>query len=489
MDKLPDGVNKDMATTLPVTYLDTLPALRGFDPGRELAKRLAAFHKKIVVLDDDPTGVQTVHNVSVYTDWTLDSLRAAFAEPNNLFFVLTNSRGFTTPETVAAHKAIARNLAEVSTETGKDFVLISRSDSTLRGHFPTETETLRTALETLVGRKYSGEVMMPFFLEGGRYTLGNIHYVRTGETLVPAGDTEFARDKTFGYAASHLGEWCEEKTGGRYAAADMTYISIEELRAADVKGIAKKLADTAGFNKIIVNAACYDDVRVFAIALLDAMEQGRHYMIRSGAAIVKVLGGVPDKPLLTRDELVEDGNKNGGIVLVGSHVNKTTRQLEALQNAGLPVEFIEFDQHRVLQPGGLAQEVERVVAMVERFIAQGRSVAVYTRRERLDLPEAGGEEQLRISVEISDAVTSIIARLNVRPAFIIAKGGITSSDVGTKALGVRRATVMGQIQKGIPVWMTGDESKFPGMPYVIFPGNVGEEEALREMVAFLLGNP
>lgn len=474
---------------LPVTYLDTLPALRGFEPDRELEERLADFHKKIVVLDDDPTGVQTVHDISVYTDWTADSLRAAFAESNNLFFVLTNSRGFTESETVAVHETIAQNLAAVAEETGKDFVVISRSDSTLRGHFPVETETLRTMLESLTGRKYSGEVVMPSFLEGGRYTLWDIHYVRTGDVLVPAGDTEFAQDKTFGYRASHLGEWCEEKTQGAYAAQDMTYISIEELRVADIGGITKKLEDSAGFNKIIVNAASYEDVKVFVIALLDAMARGYHYMIRSGASIVKVIGGVPDKPLLTRKDLVEEGNTNGGIVLIGSHVNKTTRQLEVLQNAGLPVELIEFDQHRVLQPGGLAQEVDQVVAKAERFIAGGRSVVIYTRRERLDLPQAGGEEQLRISVEISNAVTSIIGKLNVRPAFIIAKGGITSSDVGTKALGVRRATVMGQIQKGIPVWMTGEESKFPGMPYVIFPGNVGEDTSLREMIEQWFENP
>ncbi|HGM1177478.1 TPA: nucleotide-binding domain containing protein [Clostridioides difficile] len=97
------------------------------------------------------------------------------------------------------------------------------------------------------------------------------------------------------------------------------------------------------------------------------------------------------------------------------------------------------------------------------------------------------DKQLMISVEISDAVTSIIGMLNVRPNFIIAKGGITSSDVGTKALRVKKATVMGQIKPGIPVWMTGKESKFPNMPYIIFPGNVGEISTLRESVEILMG--
>ena len=74
------------------------------------------------------------------------------------------------------------------------------------------------------------------------------------------------------------------------------------------------------------------------------------------------------------------------------------------------------------------------------------------------------------------------SQLHVKPAYIIAKGGITSSDVGTKALKVKKALVMGQIQKGIPVWLTGEESKFPGMPYIIFPGNVGDKDTLRLIV-------
>ena len=76
--------------------------------------------------------------------------------------------------------------------------------------------------------------------------------------------------------------------------------------------------------------------------------------------------------------------------------------------------------------------------------------------------------------------------LEIRPRFIVAKGGITSSEVGTKGLRVRRARVMGQILPGVPVWQTGPESRFPGLPYVIFPGNVGDENALRNAVEKLI---
>ncbi|MGL6294737.1 nucleotide-binding domain containing protein, partial [Eubacterium aggregans] len=90
------------------------------------------------------------------------------------------------------------------------------------------------------------------------------------------------------------------------------------------------------------------------------------------------------------------------------------------------------------------------------------------------------------SVQISDAVQSLVGRLNVVPSFVIAKGGITSSDVGTKALAVKKTNVLGQIKPGIPVWQTGAESKFPLTPYVIFPGNVGEITTLREAAEVLM---
>ena len=304
--------------------------------------------------------------------------------------------------------------------------------------------------------------------------------------LVPAGMTEFAKDKTFGYKASDLGDWCEEKTEGAYKAGEMIYIGLSDLRACNYDGIVRQLLSASNFNKVIVNAVDYSDVKVFAITLVRALALGKEFIIRSAAAVTKILGGISDRPLLTREELVEEGNRSGGIIVVGSHVNKTTLQLRALEECPYPIQFIEFNQHLVLQEGGLEGEVKRVDAIIEKAIREGVTVAVYTRRDRFDLDSGDKEKQLLVSVKISDAVTDIIGKLTVRPSFIIAKGGITSSDIGTKALHVRRATVMGQIMPGIPVWMTDENSKFPRMPYIIFPGNVGETETLREMVEKLI---
>lgn len=451
-----------------------------------LQKEIKDSNKKIVVLDDDPTGVQTVHDISVYTDWTKDSMKKGFQEENKLFYVLTNSRGFTAEQTTKAHKEIAEVVDEVAKELEREYLIISRSDSTLRGHYPLETEVLKSAVEKNTGRNIDGEIMCPFFKEGGRFTIDNVHYVKYGEELVPAGETEFAKDKTFGYTASDMREYVEEKTNGSYKAKDVTCISLESIHNMDIEGITEQLMQVKNFNKVVVNAIDYVDVKVFCVALYRAMAQGKVFMFRTAAAIVKVIGGVTDQPLLTREQMIVKETANGGIVVVGSHTQKTTSQVEALREVpGL--EFIEFNSDLVLDEAAFEQEIANVLAKEEAFIAEGKTVVVYTKRKLLVVENDTKEEALLRSVKISNAVQSLVGKLSVTPSFVIAKGGITSSDVGTKALAVQRANVMGQIKPGIPVWQTGEESKFPMTPYVIFPGNVGEVSTLKEAVEVLIG--
>ncbi len=450
-----------------------------------LSESRDGFRHKIVVLDDDPTGVQTVHGVSVYTDWDEDSIRSGFDEENDMFFILTNSRSFSAEETDRVHREIAKRVCRIAGETGKAFQLISRGDSTLRGHYPLETQTLRQELEKCEGIPVDGEILCPFFPEGGRVTMGNVHYVREGSMLVPAGMTEFAKDQTFGYRASDLTEYVEEKTAGTYRKESCICITLEELQNRETERILEKLLSAERFDKIIVNAVSYEDLKIFCAVYMDAVKAGKRYLARTAAAFPKVLGGIADQPLLGRKELRKE-EKNGGIVLIGSHVNKTTRQLECLMEGKAELESMEFDVSMQSVPGGLQKEAERVTEWADSVIGSGKTAVIYTSR-RVMAPDTEDKDQiLEASVRISDAVTSVIGRLQVKPAFIIAKGGITSSDVGTKALHVRKARVMGQVQKGIPVWMTGAESKFPGMPYIIFPGNVGDDNTLRNIVEELV---
>ena len=261
-------------------------------------------------------------------------------------------------------------------------------------------------------------------------------------------------------------------------------ISLEDIHDMAFDKIEAQLMSVKDFNKIIVNAVDYADLKVFCVALYRAMAKGKVFMFRTAAAIVKVMGGVTDQPLLTRAQIVVKETDNGGIIVVGSHTNKTTAQVEELKKL-TEIEFVELDATLVRDEEAFEKEVQRCLAKEEECIRAGKTVCCYTTRALITADTGDKEDELRLSVRISDAVQSLVGRLTVTPSFVIAKGGITSSDVGTKALAVKRANVLGQIRPGIPVWQTGEESKFPQTPYVIFPGNVGENTTLREAVEVL----
>ncbi len=449
-----------------------------------LKSSLGALNRKIVVLDDDPTGIQTVHGVSVYTDWNLETIRQGFEEESSMFFILTNSRGLTASDTRVLHADIAEGVARISRETGKEYILVSRGDSILRGHYPLETQTLKDVIEANAQTRFDGEIICPFFKEGGRFTLENVHYVHEGKRLIPAGETEFAKDKTFGYKASHLGAWIEEKTQGEYRADDVTYISLEDLRRLEIDKITGALMQVDDFGKVVVNAVDYCDLKVFVIALAKAMASGKHFLVRSAASITKVLGNVSDRPLLGKRELVGQ-SEHGGLIVIGSYTQKTTAQFNEL-NKLEAIQLVEFNSELIWDQDALDAEVLRVRRACEKSMASGQTVAFYTSRKPLKLKDTDKENALKASLKISDAVTSIVSGISVKPAFIVAKGGITSSEVGTKALTVKKAHVMGQIKPGIPVWKTDAQSRFGSMPYIIFPGNVGGVTTLREIAEELM---
>ncbi|MDO4649097.1 MAG: four-carbon acid sugar kinase family protein [Eubacteriales bacterium] len=454
-----------------------------------LAEELRQNSTKFVVLDDDPTGVQTVHDVSVFTDWSVESMTEGFKEDSRLFYILTNSRGMTEEETTKIHKEILASVAEAARITGKSYQFISRGDSTLRGHYPLETQLLREGLEKQ-GEVIAGEILLPYFKEGGRFTLQNTHYVKYGDQLVPAGETEFARDRTFGYRASSIPEYVEEKTKGAYKAEEVTCISLKDLREQNFEKICQQLREVKDFGKVCVNCCDDCDLMVFCIALYRVMREPDHkgsFLYRTAAGFVKIAGGISDQPLLTREQMVTTQKDVGGIVVVGSHTAKTTAQLKELLNLHTVVP-VEFHSGIVLQgKEAFEQEIARCVSLEEDLIRQGKTVVCFTERKLLELEGDTKESALLRSVAISDGVQRLVGDLKVHPAFVVAKGGITSSDVGTKALKVRKAKVLGQIQPGIPVWQTGEESRFPEIPYVIFPGNVGEEQTLRKAVEILQG--
>jgi uncharacterized protein YgbK (DUF1537 family) len=442
--------------------------------------------RRLVVLDDDPTGTQTVHGVPVLTEWSQDALAAELVR-SPVFYVLTNSRSLPAPEAVELAAEIGRNLMAAASRTAISFAVASRSDSTLRGHYPAEVDATADTL----GGDFAGHVLIPFFEAGGRFTLNDIHYVQQGDALVPAAQTEFARDKVFGYVQSSLPRWVEEKTGGAVRARDVVSITIDDLRVGGPEAVTAKLKAMPAGGVAIVNSVAYRDVEVFVAGLLAAERAGLNFIYRTSASFVRVRGGISQRPLLTRAELGAGGGPNepgatgaGGLVVVGSYVEKTTEQLRAaLELPG--VEGVELRVQELISPEGGDGELARAGSMVNRALAGGGDVVLFTSRALKS--GRSDAENLAIGGRVSRALCGIVAGLAVAPRFLIAKGGITSADVATAGLQVRRAMVLGQVLPGVPVWRLGEESRFPGMSYVVFPGNVGEADALAQAISIFGG--
>lgn len=433
-----------------------------------------ASDRTLVVLDDDPTGTQTVYDVPVVTRWDVPTLRAEFIRAQPCFFILTNSRSLTSAAARALNLELARNLREASLTTGRAFTLASRSDSTLRGHFPVETD----ALAEICG-PFDATILVPYFEAGGRYTIDDVHYVAEGDALVPAAATPFARDAVFGYRHSNLREWVDEKTAGRVRATAVQSLSLDLLRRGGPDAVTAALLALPRGSICVANLCTPRDADVLAIATLAAEQAGKKYLYRTAASFVSARLGLVPRPLLTVDELAADGS-GGGLVVVGSYVPKTTTQLERLLASSPSLHRVELDVAMLLDPARRESVLSAATAKISRALVAGEDVVVFTSRALVIGADTAAS--LEIGQRVSDALVTLVRGLTMVPRFVIAKGGITSSDVATRGLGVVRAIVRGQILPGVPVWLLGAETRFPGLNYIVFPGNVGDADALATAV-------
>jgi uncharacterized protein YgbK (DUF1537 family) len=457
--------------------LQALPPEWPSDLSSEIRREVQASGRKVVVLDDDPTGTQTVHDIPVLTEWSSEALETELLNDLSVFYILTNSRSLPLPDARSLNAEIGRALRNAGEKTGRDFVVVSRSDSTLRGHFPGEVEALAESL----GTAFDAWMIIPFFLEGGRFTADDIHYVDEDGFLVPAGETEFARDTVFGYRSSNLREWVQEKTGGRFSSGEVVSVSIKDLRTGGPEKVAHRLKSLQGAAQCVVNAASYRDMEVFVRGLLTSEAQGKRFLYRTAASFVRVRAGISPRNLLSRDELRVSAS-GGGLIVVGSHVPRSTSQLQNLLKVP-GIVGLELSVEAVLDEHSKNAELSRIARLVENGLQSSRDVVVYTARKLHAAADL--QSNLLIGRRVSDGLITLLGMIAEKPRYLLAKGGITSSDIATKGLHVKRALVLGQILPGVPVWRLGNESLHPGLPYIVFPGNVGDSEALADVVRML----
>ncbi len=424
---------------------------------------------KIIVLDDDPTGSQTVHSCLLLMQWDIDTLRDGLRDSAPIFFILTNTRALTPTEAKQVTQEVCQNLKQaIALEGIKDYLVVSRSDSTLRGHYPLETDVIAQELG-----EFDAHFLIPAFFEGGRITRNSIHYLLINGIETPVHETEFAQDSVFGYKYSYLPDYVEEKTQGRITADKVQRLLLDDIR----NGTQNRLREFKNNQCVVVDGEKQEDLDKFAQDLLQIASEGKKFLFRSAASILTSLAGLGEQPVEAENMAKYKPTTNSGVILVGSHVKKTTLQLKQLLQQP-DIVGIEIDV-TILRDDSIQRDniIKSALDKVAETLNNGKTPVVYTSRQELNFPNI--ETRLQFGKQVSAVLMDIVRGLPSDIGFLISKGGITSNDVLSDGLALKEARLLGQILAGCSVIITPENHYlFPNLPVVLFPGNVGDENAL-----------
>jgi uncharacterized protein YgbK (DUF1537 family) len=424
---------------------------------------------KIIVLDDDPTGSQTVHSCLLLLKWDVETLMAGLQDASPIFFVLTNTRSLTAQAAAAVTQEVCENLKTALKNTHtQNFLLVSRSDSTLRGHYPIETDVIADQLGP-----FDAHFLTPQFFEAGRITVNSTHYIESDGQRIPTHDSEFAQDSVFGYSTSYLPDYVAEKTKGKIPASQVERFLLNDIR----QGSLDRLMTLSNNTCVAVDGEQQSDLNQFATDVLAAAAQGKKFLFRSAASLLTALAQLPPQPTpaeamnrITRSSL--------GAIVIGSHVQKTTQQLQQLLKAP-GIVGIEIDVNRIKNnpETGRYEILSEVLMQIQHIHSHSQTPAIFTSREELEFSDK--QTRLAFGEAVSTLLIDIVKGLPSDLGFLISKGGITSNDTLSKGLELTSARLLGQVIPGVSVVITAaDHPQFPNLPVVLFPGNVGDDEAL-----------
>jgi uncharacterized protein YgbK (DUF1537 family) len=439
---------------------------------------------KVVVIDDDPTGSQTVHSCLLLLRWDVEALRRGLRHGSPLLFVLADTRSLTPDAAAQRNREIVTNLEKALAQEGFDrseIQLVSRGDSTLRGHGVLEP----AVLESCFG-PFAATLHVPAFLEGGRTTVNGVHLLH-GE---PVHTTPFAKDRLFGFSTSDLPHWLEQKSAGAICAADVVKVSLEDLDQASTGGMPhmiQRLAALQGNAAVVVDAEHQSQLAALAAAVL-ALKGERRFLFRSAASLVKALADPGPQPLdsagLARlRRRSPNGEMLPGLVMVGSHVPLADQQLMRLLRdprcigLELPVRRIA----RVLAGGTpdlLLADLEREwCEQLQALLQSGRTPVMFTSRGEIRLASAS-EGRL-----LSQTLARLMGRLAraVVPGlgYLISKGGITTQTLLADGLGLEAVELEGQLMPGLSL-VRPSVGVAQALPILTFPGNLGTDSSLFE---------
>ncbi|WP_269616304.1 four-carbon acid sugar kinase family protein [Prochlorococcus marinus] len=449
---------------------------------------------KIIIFDDDPTGSQTVYGCPLLLNWDEQTLEKAFKKSSPLIFILANTRSLSSILAVKKTREICSSIKNFFLTKGyskDDYFYISRGDSTLRGHGVLEPAILAEELGP-----FHATFHIPAFLEGGRTTENGIHYLNG----IPVHETDFGRDKIFGFSTSYLAKWIEEKSFGKIQAENILHIGIKQLDMAmnnedGFKSLLSFLSKLENNISVVVDAKLPNHLETLVRAI-KVVSKEKRFLFRTAASFINSFSELPPNPNNTAD-LVSLKSKNNkfeykpGLIMIGSHVKLATDQLEVLLNdkscEGLEIPVsklasifaLEDYQDKIL-------ELEKILLSRINYILDIKKVPVlYTTREEMMF--SSYTKRMKFGLELAEFMAILVGKINNKFGYIISKGGITTQLLLQKGLNFNQVDLKGQILPGLSIVKSNSDQY--DLPVVTFPGNLGNDKTLLESFRLMESNP
>ena len=440
---------------------------------------------KIIIFDDDPTGSQTVYNCPLLLSWDEESLEKAFNHPSQLIFILANTRSLSSALANKKIKEICSSLKNFFLKHGyskDDYFYISRGDSTLRGHGVLEPATISKELGP-----FHATFHIPAFFEGGRTTEDGIHYLNG----IPVHMTDYGRDKLFGFSTSHLAKWIEEKSYGKIPLRNILHLEIKQLEMAynnedGFESLLSFLYKLDNNISVIVDAKLPQHLETLARAIKIICKEKR-FLFRTAASFINSLSGLPPNPKTTSD-LVSLKSKDvdfrykPGLIMVGSHVQLATAQLEILLKEdsceGLEIPVFKFEEFLILDDcQKFILELESMLlSQIESILDRKKVPVLYTTREEIRF--SSDSERMNFGLVIAEFMAILVGKIFKQLGYIISKGGITTQLLLQKGLNLNQVSLKGQILPGLSIVESiSDQNR---LPVITFPGNLGNDQTLLE---------
>ncbi len=441
---------------------------------------------KIIVFDDDPTGSQTVHGCPLLLRWDKETLIKGLNNSSPLLFLLTNSRSLSPEMAEIRIREICKILKELISDLGlknKDFLFVSRGDSTLRGHGVLEPEVINQELGP-----FNATFHIPAFFEGARITIDGIHLLNN----IPVHKTIFAKDKIFGYSTSNLALWLEEKSNSKIKAGNITSISLEDLNNAhrhekDMKNFVNLLSNLKDNRIVTVDATSKIHLDTFVKAIKE-LSDSKRFLFRSAASLINSLAEISTESNKIKDLssliIKESSGKNKpGLILVGSHVKLADQQLEVILNQKSCI-GIEIDLNEIMPIFEKDKSEKFLIEFENKLLSEmiyilnaNKTLVLYTTRGELSFQS--NINRIEFGIFLAELMARLAGRCSNKLGYIISKGGITTNTLLSEGLKLSLVNLKGQVLPGLSVVCPEEVSI--ALPIITFPGNLGNKDTLLDV--------